>query len=207
MTNNQETTITSAMVKELRQMTGAGMMNCKEALSINQGNFEKAIEYLRQKGLASAEKKSTRQAKEGVIEAYIHSGSKLGVLLELNCETDFVARRIEFKELAKNIAMQIACTPTLKYISLKDIPESVIENEKRIESQKEDLLNKPENIREKILQGRVEKLLKESTLLDQPYIKDSQITIEELIKQSIALLGENIQLARFSRFNLGDMNS
>lgn len=207
MTTKPEIKITSEMVKELRQMTGAGMMNCKEALASNEGDFEKAIEYLRQKGLASAEKKSSRQAKEGIIEAYIHSGSKLGVLLELNCETDFVARRSEFKDLAKNIAMQIACVPNLKYISFKDIPESIIENEKRIESQKEDLLKKPEKIREEILQGRVNKLLKESTLLDQPYIKDPQITIEELIKKNIALLGENIQLARFSRFNLGEMNS
>lgn len=202
-----EKQITPAMVKKLRETTGAGMMNCKEALSLHDGDFDKAIEHLRLKGLASAEKKSVRQAKEGIIEAYIHAGNKLGVLLELNCETDFVARRQEFKELAKNIAMQIASSPTLKYVSLSDIPESLVENEKRIESEKEDILKKPENIREKIVLGRVEKTLKEYTLLDQPYIKNPDINIESLIKESIALLGENIQVARFSRFNLGETNS
>jgi elongation factor Ts len=207
MTTEKQQTITPAMVKKLRELTGAGMMNCKEALTLHEANFDKAIEHLRQKGLASAEKKSVRKAKEGLIEAYIHSGSKLGVLLELNCETDFVARRPEFKDLAKSIAMQIASSLTLKYVSLKDIPESLIENEKRIESEKEDILKKPENIREKIVLGRVEKTLKEYTLLDQPYIKNQEITIEELIKQNIALLGENIQVARFSKFNLGETNS
>lgn len=207
MTTEKQQTITPTMVKKLRELTGAGMMNCKEALTLHEGDFDKAIEHLRQKGLASAEKKSVRKAKEGLIEAYIHSGSKLGVLIELNCETDFVARRPEFKDLAKSIAMQIASSLTLKYVSLKDIPESFIENEKRIESEKEDILKKPENIREKIVLGRVEKTLKEYTLLDQPYIKNQDITIEELIKQNIALLGENIQVARFSKFNLGETNS
>lgn len=207
MITEKEQLITPAMVKKLRELTGAGMMNCKEALTINEGDFDKAIEHLRLKGLASADKKSVRQAKEGLIEAYIHSGNKLGVLIELNCETDFVARRPEFKDLAKNIAMQIASSPALKYVNLKEIPETLIETEKRIESEKEDILKKPENIREKIVLGRIEKTLKEYTLLDQPYIKNPEITIDELIKQNIALLGENIQVARFSRFNLGETNS
>lgn len=207
MTPQTNTKITAEMVKKLRETTGAGMMNCKEALTLNDGNFEKAIESLRQKGLASAEKKSSRQAKEGIVESYIHLGGRLGVLLELNCETDFVARRTEFKELAKNIAMQIASGASVKYISLKDIPQSLMESEKRIESEKEDILKKPENLREKIVLGRVEKTLKEYSLLDQSYIKNPDITIEELIKEHIALLGENIQVARFIRFALGETNS
>jgi elongation factor Ts len=199
--------ITAEIVRNLREVTGAGMMTCKEALTVTNGNFDEAIKYLRQKGVASADKKLQRKAKEGIIEAYLHTGSRLGVLLELNCETDFVARRSEFKELAKNLAMQIASCPTVKYVSLNDIPESFKQEERIIEMQKQDILNKPENIREQIVTGRIEKTLKEFTLLNQQYIKDSNITIEELIKQNIALLGENIQIARFIKFNLGETNS
>jgi elongation factor Ts len=196
--------ISSQLVKELREKTGAGMMNCKKALQETQGNFEKAVESLRQKGLASADKKADRKASEGIIESYIHTGAKLGVLVEVNCETDFVARRTEFQELTKNIAMQIAACPSINYVSLSNIPTEVIEKERFIESGKEDLINKPVEIKEKILDGRVQKILKMQSLLDQPFIKDPNITIDELIKQKISLLGENIKVSRFTRFQLGE---
>jgi elongation factor Ts len=196
--------ISSKLVKELREKTGAGMMNCKKALQETEGNFEKAVESLRQKGLASADKKADRKASEGIIESYIHTGAKLGVLVEVNCETDFVARRTEFQELTKNIAMQIAACPSINYVSLSNIPSEVIEKERFIESGKEDLINKPVEIKEKILDGRVQKILKMQSLLDQPFIKDPNITIDELIKQKISLLGENIKVSRFTRFQLGE---
>lgn len=191
-------------VKELREKTGAGMMNCKKALEEHEGNFEKAMEALRQKGLASAEKKASRAVSEGVVDSYIHTGGKIGVLLELNCETDFVARREEFKELSKIISMQIAAFPSISYVSYNDIPLEIIEKEKTIEKGKEDLKDKPEEIKDKIVQGRVEKIFKSQILLDQPYMKDPNITIDELIKQRIAILGENIQVSRFTRFILGE---
>lgn len=196
--------ISPKLVKELREKTGAGMMSCKKALQESDGDFEKAIETLRQKGLASADKKAGRQASEGLIESYIHTGGKLGVLVEVNCETDFVARRPEFQELAKNIAMQIAASPSVNYVSVMDIPSEVVEREKSIEAGKEDLINKPEAIRDKIVEGRIEKLLKTQSLLDQAFIRDPNQTIEELIKQTIATLGENIKVARFTRFQLGE---
>ena len=195
--------ISPKLVKELREKTGAGMMNCKKALQETEGDFDKAVETLRQKGLASADKKAGRQASEGVIESYIHTGGKLGVLVEVNCETDFVARRPEFQQLAKNIAMQIAASPTVNYISVGDIPPEVVESEKSIEAGKDDLSNKPEQIRAKIVEGRIEKILKAQSLLDQPFIRDNNQTVDELIKQTISQLGENIKIARFIRFQLG----
>ena len=159
--------ITTEQIKSLREKTGAGMLNCKNALAENQGDFEKAVEFLRQKGLASAEKKLSRSTKQGIITSYIHTGSKIGILLELNCETDFVARRTEFQNLGKNLAMQIAASQGVEYISLDDIPKEKWENETRIESEKEDLKNKPDNIKENIIKGRVEKTLKTFTLLNQ----------------------------------------
>lgn len=199
-----KTEISAQAVKELRDKTSAGMMDCKKALTEANGDMEKAAEALRQKGLASADKKASRIATEGVIEAYIHMGGKLGVLVELNCETDFVARRPEFQELAKNIAMQIAASPSVEYISVTNIPAEFIEKEKNTESLKEDLVKKPKEIKEKIVLGRIQKRLKELALLDQEFIRDSSITIEELIKQNIAKLGENIQIRRFERFILGE---
>jgi elongation factor Ts len=196
--------ISSKLVKELREKTGAGMMNCKKALQETEGDFDKAVETLRQKGLASADKKSSRQASEGLIESYIHTGGKLGVLVEVNCETDFVARRPEFQQLARNIAMQIAASPTVNYVSVNDIPPEVVEREKSIEAGKEDLANKPETIRAKIVEGRIEKILKTQSLLDQPFIRDNTQTVEELIKQTISQLGENIKVARFMKFQLGE---
>lgn len=195
--------ISAQMVKELRDKTGAGMMDCKKVLEASSGDIDQALEMLRQKGLASATKKSQRLAAEGIIESYIHTGAKIGVLLELNCETDFVARRIEFQSLARDIAMQIVASQNVEHVSMEDIPEQMILEEKRIEAGKEDLAQKPEEVRAKIVTGRVEKRLKELSLLDQPFIKQPDITIEELIKKHVALLGENIQLRRFERFVVG----
>ena len=199
--------ISAEQVKLLREQTGAGMLNCKNALIETNGNFEKAIEFLRQKGLASAEKKLSRTTKQGLITSYIHTGSKVGVLLELNCETDFVARRSEFQNLAKNLAMQIIASSNVKYISLDDIPKDIWDSEVRIESQREDLQNKPEKIRDSILKGRIEKTLKTFTLLNQECIRDPQITVEDYIKNHVALLGENIQVGRFTKFVVGETNS
>lgn len=196
--------ISAKVVKELREKTSAGMMDCKKALQEANGDFEKAEEALKKKGLASAAKKASRVATEGIVEAYIHMGGKLGILVEINCETDFVARRSEFQELARNIAMQIAACPQVQYINGADIPSEVAEIEKKTEMEKDDLGNKPLEIKEKIVEGRIQKKLKEMVLVDQAYIKDSSITIEELVKQNIAALGENIQIRRFERFVLGE---
>nr|YP_010865279.1 elongation factor Ts [Campylaephora boydenii]WGT74108.1 elongation factor Ts [Campylaephora boydenii] len=191
-------------IKELRAKTGAGIKDCKQALDDSQGHINVAIDNLRKKGLASAEKKSSRIAAEGVIESYIHSGSRIGVLVEINCETDFVAREIKFKELAKNIAMQIAASPNIQFVSTNNIPQNIINHELSIESAKEDLANKSTDIKEKILSGRIEKRLKDLSLMNQPFIKDTNLSIEDLVKQHISLLGENIQIRRFERFILGD---
>jgi len=182
------------------------MLNCKNALMENNGDFDKAVEFLRQKGLASAEKKLTRSTKQGIVSTYIHTGSKIGVLLELNCETDFVARRVEFQNLAKNLAMQVAASAGVNYVSLQDIPESVWDSEMRIESERDDVKNKPENIRNSIVKGRVEKTLKTFTLLNQSCIRDPQLTVEEYIKNHVSLLGENIQINRFCKFIIGENN-
>lgn len=196
--------ITAEQIKQLREKTGAGMLNCKNALIETSGDFEKAVAILRQKGLASADKKLSRSTKQGIITSYIHTGSKIGVLLELNCETDFVARRIEFQNLGRNIAMQIAASPSISYIAAKDIPQEIILSETRIEAEREDLKNKPENIRESILKGRVDKNLKAFTLLNQSYMRDPDLTIEDYIKNHVSLLGENIQISRFSKYIIGE---
>ncbi|WP_330203168.1 translation elongation factor Ts [Cyanobacterium sp. Dongsha4] len=196
--------ISAKLVKELRDKTNAGMMDCKKALAENDGDMAKAMEWLRQKGITSAEKKSGRVAAEGIVESYIHTGGRIGVLVEVNCETDFVARREDFQALAKNIAMQIAACPNVEYIKISDIPQDVVTKEKEIEMGREDLASKPENIREKIVDGRINKRLGEMCLLSQPYIRDQGITVEELITQQIAKIGENIQVRRFQRFILGE---
>jgi elongation factor Ts len=196
--------ISAKVVKELREKTGAGMMDCKKALKENDGDMNKAVEWLRQKGITSAEKKAGRLAAEGLVDSYIHTGGRIGVLVEVNCETDFVARREEFHALVRNIAMQVAACPNVEYVSIEDIPEHLVESEKAIEMGRDDLGNKPDNIKEKIVQGRIDKRLKELTLLDQPYIRDQNITVAELIKQVIAQLGENIRVRRFNRFVLGE---
>ena len=196
--------ISAKIVKELREKTSAGMMDCKKALQETNGDFAKAEEALKKKGLVTAAKKSGRIATEGIVEAYIHMGGKLGILVEVNCETDFVARRSEFQELARSIAMQIAACPQVQFINAADIPAEVSEKEKKIEMAKDDLGNKPLEIKEKIVDGRIQKKLKEMVLLDQPFIRDSSITIEELVKKNISSLGENIQIRRFERFVLGE---
>lgn len=196
--------ITSEQIKLLREKTGAGMLNCKKALLEAHGNFENAIILLRQKGLASAEKKLLRATTQGVITSYIHTGSKIGVLLELNCETDFVARRAEFQNLARNLAMQVAAGENINYLTLKDIPQHMWDSEMLIEIQRNDLKNKPEDIRTLVLNARVEKTLKTLTLLNQVCIRDSDLTVEEYIKSHVALLGENIQINRFVKFIVGE---
>lgn len=199
-----KTEIDAKTVKKLREETGAGMMNCKQALLENEGNYEKAVESLKLKGMATADKKASRNTNEGLIYSYIHTGNKLGILLEINCETDFVARREEFSDLAKNIAMQIASNPEIKFVSMEDISESVKEEIRRFESAKEDLKNKPEEIKNKIVTGRVEKSLKKQVLLEQEYIRDPNVLVDQYIKQIIGILGENIKVARFTRYVLGE---
>ena len=196
--------IDAKTVKKLRDETGAGMMNCKKALIDNDGDYEKAIESLKLKGMATADKKASRNTNEGLIYAYIHTGSKLGVLIEINCETDFVARRSEFSDLAKNIGMQIASNPEIEVVSSSDISESTKDVIKKFESAKEDLQNKPEEIRNKIVEGRVGKSLKKQVLLEQEYIRDPNITVNEYIKQVVGIIGENIRVARFTRYTLGE---
>jgi elongation factor Ts len=196
--------INNEVIKSLRIQTGAGILDCKTALKESNGNIEKAIEYLRIRGLASAEKKQSRITKEGLIVSYIHHGNHLGVLLEINCETDFVARREEFHNLAHDIAMQIAACPWLQFISIENIPISVYEKEKEIEFEKEDLKGKTETLKNKIIEGRIQKTFEMLTLLEQPFIKNNSITINEHIKKYIALLGENIKVTRFVRFELGE---
>lgn len=196
--------ISAQVVKELRERTGAGMMDCKKALKETDGDMTKATEWLRQKGITSADKKAGRVAAEGLVGSYIHTGGRVGVLVEVNCETDFVARREEFQTLVRNIAMQIAACPNVEYVKVDDIPAQIAQKEKDIEMGRDDLAKKPDNIKEKIVQGRIEKRLKEMTLMDQPYIRDQNITVEELVKQSIANLGENIQVRRFVRYVLGE---
>jgi len=199
-----KTEIDAKTVKKLRDETGAGMMNCKKALAENDGDYEKAIESLRLKGMATADKKASRNTNEGLIYAYIHTGGKLGILVEVNCETDFVARREEFSEVAKNIAMQIASNPEITVISGDEISESTKDEVRKFESAKDDLQNKPEEIRNKIVEGRVEKSLKKQVLLEQEYIRDPNITVNDYIKQVVGVLGENIQVARFTRYVLGE---
>jgi len=196
--------ITAKLVKDLRDKTGAGMMDCKKALNETDGNLDKAIEWLRKKGIASAEKKSGRVAAEGSIGSYIHTGSRVGVLIELNCETDFVARGEIFQELLKDVSMQIAACPNVEFVSINDIPNEIVEKEKLIEMDRDDLSGKPEQIKGKIVEGRINKRLKELALLDQPYIKDSSITVEQLVKQVAGKIGENIKVRRFTRYTLGE---
>jgi len=195
--------ITAAMVKELRQKTGAGVMACRKALDENDGDIEKAIKYLREKGTAVAEKKSGRATQEGVIASYIHTGNRMGVLLEVNCETDFVARTEEFQNLVKDIAMQIAAKRPI-YIRREDVPESEIENEKSI--LKTQALNegKPEKVVEKIMVGRLEKFFSNVCLLEQEFIKDPEKTVGNIVTEKIAIIGENIIVKRFTRYELGE---
>jgi len=195
--------ISADLVKELRERTGAGVLDCKKALEKTGGDLEKAIEELRKMGLAKADKKLDRETKEGIVEAYIHPGARLGVLVEVNCETDFVANTEEFRKLAHNIALQIAAMAP-KYIKRQDIPQDVVEKEKQI--LKEQLIRegKPENVVNKIVEGKMEKFYQENVLYDQELFMEPGITIEEYLKQHIARFSENIRIKRFARFKIGE---
>lgn len=205
--------ITAAMVKELREITGAGMMDCKKALTETEGNVEKAIDLLREKGLAAAAKKAGRIAAEGVVASYIHGGGRIGVLVEINCETDFVAKTDDFQALAKDIAMQIAASNPA-YLNREEVPAEVIEHEKAVLMEQakaeaeEDVKNgrkpKPEAVLEKMVNGRVEKFYKENCLLEQVFIKDGDKTVTEIINENIAKIGENINVRRYVRYGLGE---
>jgi elongation factor Ts len=196
--------ISAKLVKDLRDKTGAGMMDCKKALQESSGDLTKAVEWLRQKGIASAEKKAGRTAAEGVVGSYIHTGGRVGVLVEVNCETDFVARGELFQELVRNVAMQVAACPNVEYLSTEEIPPDVVEREKTIEMGRDDLSGKKEEMKVKIVEGRIGKRLKELALLDQPYIRDGSITLGELVKQTSGKTGENIKVRRFTRYTLGE---
>jgi elongation factor Ts len=195
--------ITADMVKQLRERTGAGMMDCKKALVETDGDLEKAVEYLREKGLAAAAKKAGRIAAEGLVDSYIHGDGRIGVLVEVNVETDFAAKNEEFKTFVKDIAMQIAASKP-EYIKREDIPESVIEKEKEILRAQVINEGKPEKIAEKIVEGKMEKFFKEICLLEQPWIKDPDKTINQLLMEKIALIGENINIRRFARYERGE---
>ena len=195
-------TISSDTVKELRGKTGAGIMDCKRALADSGGDLEKAIDLLRQKGLSAAAKKASREAKEGLVSSYIHGGGKIGVLVEVNCETDFVARNSEFQELVKDIAMQIAASNP-SYVRREDVPADVLERERSIYKIQAKESGKPEHVLDKIVEGKVEKFYLETCLLEQPFIKESSVTINDMVQQKIAKIGENIIVKRFTRYQLG----
>lgn len=195
--------IDAKVVKALREETGAGMMACKKALTENNGDVEKAKEYLKKKGLAAQEKRAGRGTGEGIIETYVHAGSKLAVMVELNCETDFVAKNPDFKALAKNIAMQIAATPNVEVVSEADVSPALLEREKKILMEKDDMKGKPPDIVEKMIAGRIGKIIKEKTLLDSPYIRDPNMNVETFIKSEGTKFGENVVVSRFARFALG----
>ena len=194
--------IAAGMVKELRVRTGAGMMDCKKALLESEGDIEKAIEYLRVKGISKAQKKSGRETAEGLVVSYIHPGNKIGVLLEINCETDFVARTDEFQLFAKDIAMQIAATAPLAVVREEISPE-IVDKEKELFKEQALEEKKPEHVVNKIVEGRMERFFSESCLMDQVFIKDNDKKVRNLVDEIIAKIGENIRIARFSRFQLG----
>jgi len=194
---------TSALVKELRAKTGAGILDCQKALQANENDIEKAIDHLRQKGLAAAQKKASRETKEGLISAYIHAGSKIGVLLEVNCETDFVARNEEFQSLVKDLAMQVAAAMP-SYVKREDVPAETVEREKAIYLGQVKEMGKPEAAWDKIVQGKLEKFYQEQCLINQTFIKDPSVTIKDLVAQKVAKIGENITVKRFTRYQLGE---
>ena len=194
--------ITSSMVKELRDKTGAGMMDCKEALTTSGGDFEKAIDFLRKKGMSAATKRSSKAAKDGVIASYIHMRGKIGVMVELNCETDFVAKTDDFRLLAKELTMHIAAANP-RYLKSEDIPPDVLEREKEIYRSQALTEKKPEKIWDKIIEGKLKKYYEDVCLIDQKFIKDTAITVATLVNNMIAKTGENIVIRRFMRYQLG----
>ena len=195
--------VTTEMIKELRTLTGAGILDCRNALRECEGDIEEAVDFLRTKGLASAAKKSGRIASEGIVTSYIHGNGKIGVLVEVNCETDFVAKNEDFQALGRDIAMQIAASKP-EYVKREDVPSEVVEKERAV--MREMTLNegKPEHIVDKIVDGRMNKFFNEICLLEQPFIKDTDKSVEELIKEKIATIGENIQVRRFTRYEMGE---
>ncbi len=195
--------ITAKAVKELRDKTGAGMMDCKNALKEANGDMDKAVEILRKKGIAKAEKKASREASDGLVEAYIHPGGKLGVLVEINCETDFVANTTDFKTFVHDIAMHIAATNPIA-IDRESVPKEVIEKEERIYREQALESGKPEHIVDRIVTGKMEKFFAEHVLLEQPFIKDPDKTVKDYLTEVIAKLGENINIRRFTRYRIGE---
>ena len=195
--------ISAQDVKDLRERTGAGMMDCKKALTEADGDMEKAIDLLCEKGLAAAAKKAGRIAAEGIVEAYIHGGGRIGVLVEVNCETDFVAKTDEFKAFCRDIAMQIAAASP-EYVRREEVPEHVLERERHIARQQAINDGKPEKILDKIVEGRIEKFYKEVCLMEQVYIKDNDLTVDKYLTSKIAKIGENISIRRFARFVVGE---
>jgi len=196
-------TITADLVRQLRERTGAGMMECKKALMETGGNFDAAIESLRKSGVARAASRAGRAASEGLVESYIHPGGRVGVLIEVNCETDFVARTREFQELVRNLAMQVAAAGA-EYVRREDVPSERVEQERRILTEQMSGEKKPANILEKIVEGRLNKFFAEVCLLEQPYIKDDKITVASLVQEATSKTGENVVVRRFSRFRLGE---
>jgi len=197
------TTISAEMVKQLREKTGAGIMDCKQALSECDIDIDKAVDFLRKKGLATAAKRAGRAMTEGMIQSYIHMGGKLGVMVEIGCETDFVAKNEDFQEFAKNIAMHITAANPMG-INVEDVPEDVINKEREIYRAQALEMGKPENMIDKIAEGKLNKFIKESCLLNQAYVRDPKITIADLLNELIAKIGENITIKRFARFQIGE---
>ena len=197
------TTISASMVKQLRETTGAGMMDCKQALVECDADIDKAVDFLRKKGLATAQKRAGRAMTEGTVQSYIHMGGKLGVLVEVNCETDFVAKNEDFLNFTKNIAMHIAASNPLG-IRPEDVPEEIINREKDIYQAQALEMGKPENVVPKIVEGKMNKFFKDNCLLNQPYVRDPDLTVEDLLNELIAKIGENISIRRFVRFQTGE---
>lgn len=194
--------ITAQMVKELRESTGAGILDCKQALEAHDGDFDKAVTHLREKGMAAAAKRASREAKEGLIGSYVHAGSKVAGMIEVNCETDFVARTDEFQTLAHDLAMQVVAARPL-YLTPDDVPDEELEEQKTIFRAQLQDSGKPENIVDRIVEGKLKKYFEEVCLMEQPFIKDSALTVGELVQQQNALLGENLVVRRFVRFEVG----
>ncbi|MCH7567070.1 MAG: translation elongation factor Ts [Nitrospirae bacterium] len=192
----------TTLVKELREKTGAGILDCQKALVENSNDIEKAIEHLRQKGLASAHKKAGRETREGIVTAYVHSGNRIGVLVEVNCETDFVARNEEFQAFVKDLALQVAASSP-SFVNREDVPDAVIEKEKAIYQAQAKEMAKPESAWPKIVEGKLEKFYQESCLLEQAFIRDASVTIKDLLAEKITRIGENIRIRRFTRYQLG----
>ncbi|MEO8502573.1 MAG: translation elongation factor Ts [Acidobacteriota bacterium] len=195
--------VTAQMVKELRERTGAGMMDCKAALTETGGDTEKAIDFLRKKGMAAAAKKAGRATAEGVVGSYIHAGGKIGVLLELNCETDFVARTDAFQELVRDVTMHIAAADP-RFLQRSEVTPQILDRERAIHAEQAAASGKPANIIQKMVDGKMEKFYGEAVLLEQPFVKNPDITVEQLVSQAVGKLGENIQIRRFARYRLGE---